>query len=241
MRIAICDDTVDEINAIKNIIDSYKSDFEITYDCFTNGVEFLSKVSLGEFYDLIFLDIVMPVINGIEVAKEIYSNNKVSQIVFLTTSQDYAVESYDVNAIDYIIKPITKESFKRALERYTEKNKIPDSGYIIVQEQSSITKIALHNLCYVEILDHYLAYHLTNSDIIRCRQSLYEIEPILNQYPNFCKTHRSYIVNMEYAQRIEKDCIVMKNGERALVSRRNHKNISDIFLKNIFESKLTGE
>ena len=77
MRIAICDDTVDEINAIKNIIDSYKSDFEITYDCFTNGVEFLSKVSLGEFYDLIFLDIVMPVINGIEVAKEIYSNNKV--------------------------------------------------------------------------------------------------------------------------------------------------------------------
>ena len=56
MRIAICDDTVDEINAIKNIIDSYKSDFEITYDCFTNGVEFLSKVSLGEFYDLIFLD-----------------------------------------------------------------------------------------------------------------------------------------------------------------------------------------
>ena len=56
MRIAICDDTVDEINAIKNIIDSYKSDFEITYDCFTSGVEFLSKVSLGEFYDLIFLD-----------------------------------------------------------------------------------------------------------------------------------------------------------------------------------------
>lgn len=93
----------------------------------------------------------------------------------------------------------------------------------------------LHALCYVEVYDHDLIYHLSNGDTVTSRQSLSEIENILNKNKGFVKTHRSYIVNMKYIQKVEANCITMTNGDKIIVSRKNNILISDLFLKYRFE------
>ncbi len=231
MRIALCDDTEEELEYIAKYVKEYKTDNEIICDCFKSGVELLSRINTGVFYDLIFLDVVMPMINGIETAREIYSKNKATKFIFLTVSPEFALDSYSVDAIDYIIKPINRESFDHAMQKFKNSRGIKENEKIIIQEKSRITKIALHKLCYVEVYDHDLIYHLSDGDIVKFRQSLTEIENILNKSKGFIKTHRSYIVNMRYVQRIEPNCITMTNGDRIAVSRKNNILVSDAFLK----------
>lgn len=236
LKIALCDDTPEELECLVKYIEVYKaaSNSEIIYECFSSGTELLANISSGSFYNLIFLDVVMPAINGIDVAKEIYEKNKVTQFVFLTISPEFAVDSYSVSALDYILKPINEKNFKRAMNKFTDRYKQKEEA-IIIHEKSSIIRIMLYTLCYVEVLDHYLLYHLSNSNIIRCRQSLAEIEDILKRNSSFVKTHRSYIVNMDYIQKIEPSYIIMANGDRVSVSRANSKLVSDLFLKYKFE------
>ncbi len=233
LRIALCDDTVEELNRIEGYIKEYKakSDIEIVYDCFGSGAELLARVNTGVFYDLIFLDVVMPVINGIDTAKEIYSKNKATKIIFLTISPEFALDSYSVSALDYIIKPINRESFDRVMQKFQNSYIEKEGEKIIIQEKSKIMQIALHTLCYVEVYDHDLIYHLSNGDTVKCRQSLAEIEDILNKNKSFVKPHRSYIVNMKYIQKVEANCITMTNGDNIVMARKNNFLISDLFLK----------
>ncbi len=233
LRIALCDDTKEELNRITKYIKEYKaqSDMEIVYDCFGSGAELLARVNTGVFYDLIFLDVVMPVINGIDTAKEIYSKNKATKIIFLTISPEFALDSYSVSALDYIIKPINRESFDRAMQKFRSGYIEKESEKIIIQEKSKIMQIALDMLCYVEVYDHNLIYHLSNGDTVTSRQSLSEIENILTRNKGFVKTHRSYIVNIKYIQKVEMNYITTTNGDKVYVSRKNYTPVSDLFLK----------
>ncbi len=231
IRIALCDDTSEELNRLVKYIKMYQDEYKITYDCFSSGVELLSMISDGIFYDLIFLDIVMPVINGIETAKEIYDKNKATKIVFLTISPEFAVDSYSVSALDYIIKPISLNSFERAMKRFQSSYIEKESEKIIIQEKSRIMQIPLHTLCYVEVYDHDLIYHLSSCDTVKCRQSLAEVENVLSKNKGFVKTHRSYIVNMKFIQKTEINCVTMTNGDKIPVARKNNTLVSDLFLK----------
>lgn len=174
----------------------------------------------------------MPALNGIDTAREIHSHNKMTQLVFLTISPEFALNSYDVEALDYIIKPINQESFNRVMKRFdSRRTKKDQEASIVIQEKSSIMQIYLNDLCYVEVLDHYLIYHLSNNEIIKRRQSLLEIESVLKRDSRFIKTHRSYIVNMDYIKKIYPSYITMTNGDTVSVSRSNSRLISDLFLK----------
>lgn len=120
IRIALCDDDPQVLDIIGHYIDAFVSDsgHEIVCDRFTDGNALLDKLEGGIHYDLVFLDVVMPDLNGIQVGKEIYGRNKMTKIVFLTSSPEFAVESYGVNALDYLLKPLTDEKFNRAIMRF---------------------------------------------------------------------------------------------------------------------------
>ncbi len=233
IRIALCDDNPVELERIENLVSRYKTieNKNIFYETFVSPVELLAKISSGNFYDLIILDVLMPVINGIDVAKEIFKTNKVTQIIFLTSSKEFAAESYAVSALDYVIKPVTKESFERALTKFIMRYRKVKSEELVIREKSTISRIPLHMLCYVEVLDHHLIYHLSNSYTIRCRQSLSEIEGKLINNGKFIRTNRSYIINMDYVSKIEPGHITMEDGSEVSVSRANLKPVSEKYLK----------
>lgn len=233
LKIALCDDNPTELNRIESFISQYKAPNkeEISFESFSDPVTFLSKISRGAFFDLVFLDVLMPVINGIDVAKEIFKNNKLTQIIFLTSSREFAADSYSVSALDYIIKPINEESLSRAMEKFFLRYKKIKSEELVIREKSTISRIPLHNLSYVEVLDHHLIYHLSNSYTIRCRQSLNEIEDKLIKTGKFIRTGRSFIVNMDYVTRIEPGRLVMEDNSVVSISRACFKSVSDAYLK----------
>lgn len=233
LKIALCDDNKTELDRIESCISQYKtqSKDEIYFEAFLSPVEFLSKISSGAFYDLIFLDVLMPVINGIDVAREIFKHNKLTQIIFITSSREFAADSYSVSALDYIIKPITDENLTRAMDKFFERYKKIKSDELVIREKSTISRIPLHNLSYVEVLDHHLIYHLSTGYTIRCRQSLNEIEDTLIKNGKFVRTSRSFIVNMDYVLSIEPGNLVMEDGSHVSISRANFKSVSEAYLR----------
>ena len=113
MKIAICDDEISVLNEIKSLLAEYCKDYdrEISCDVFQSPLELLTKMEQSGCYDALFLDILMNDDNGIEVARELRKTDKDVRIVFLTSSPEFAVQSYTVGAFYYELKPVRRESF----------------------------------------------------------------------------------------------------------------------------------
>ena len=235
LRIALCDDNQAELNLLKQHIEQLAAHDEISFCCYGNGNGLISDIQTGKHFDLIFLDIIMPGFpNGIEAASEIRKTDKLVQIVFLTASKEFAVDSYSLDALDYILKPVSSESLTRAIRKYRERRKTIKTNELIIQDKNGITRIALHDLYYVEAQDHNLVYHLSDDNTIQCRQKFADIEQTLLMHGNFVKTHRSYIVNLDYVSRIGQTELTLSNNEVVFISRANSKSVTDSFLKRKF-------
>ena len=232
IRAAICDDNVKDLNHTCKLIDKYNENTsnKIIYDCFTNGMDLLSRITTGVFYNIIFLETVMPVINGIETASEIYKTSKATQIVFITSSRNFAVESYSVDALDYILKPISEKNLIHTITKFLQRYKDTESCEIIIKQKSGITLISSQDICYIEVIDHYLFYHMADKEVIKCRQKFYEIEQTFKNNEKFIKTHRSYVVNVDYIKKITPEGIYMKTGEIVPVSKTNYEALTNVFL-----------
>lgn len=233
LKIALCDDNKQELFLLEKHLLEYTQqlDAEVVCETFENGVELLSQIAAGAVYHLIFLDVVMPLASGIEVAKEIFARNKVTQFVFLTSSAEFAVDSYLVNALDYLIKPISPEGIARVFAKYKARFTIAAPEGFVISDRKNTVRIAYHNLVYVEVMDHYLVYHVSGAEEIRVRQSLSEAEEKLLERKNYVKPHRSYIINMDFIMKIEATHITASTGDKVPISKEKYKQISDCFLK----------
>lgn len=111
MKIAVCDDNLNELELIRTLLDIYKSDSiqTFTVKCFESSVELASTLRFEKF-DIYILDIIMPVMDGLTLAKEIRTFDKAAPIIFLTASPEFAVDSYTVKAFNYLLKPVVKET-----------------------------------------------------------------------------------------------------------------------------------
>ncbi|HCT64951.1 MAG TPA: DNA-binding response regulator, partial [Lachnospiraceae bacterium] len=140
---------------IKQIVEKFKashsSRFNIKCDTFSSSLDLLMAMENGLSYDLLILDVVMPLMTGIEVATEIRKKNNISKIVFLTSSREFAVDSYKVNAFYYLLKPIRKEGLIPILEKACADTADEKEKGIIIKCKTCLTKVLFHNLEYTEV------------------------------------------------------------------------------------------
>ena len=175
------------------------------------AIEILEKENI----DLIFTDIQMPNLSGMEFSKMIL--NKKTKIIFTTAFEEFALESYKVNAIDYLVKPISySEFFSAANKAKTQIQYLPISttetsyneDYIFVKSDYKLIKIDLKNLIYVEGLKDYLKFYTVNSEKpILSLKSMKSLEEELS-HKNFMRVHRSFMVNLKKITIIERNRIV---------------------------------
>lgn len=161
--------------------------------------------------DLIFLDIQMPELSGTEFARIL---PKESKIIFTTAFSQYAVEGYKVNAIDYLLKPISYEEFLRAADKalewfiYTRRNETCQKDrFMLVKSDYKLVKVSLDDILYIEGLKDYVRIFLANGEKIVSLMNLKKLEDFLPR-PEFMRTHRSYIVHMNKITLIERLRIV---------------------------------
>ena len=217
IRIAIVEDNKKECLNLKNCLDYYFSNASNMYkvDCFENGALFMNKFNCN--YDVIFMDIEMPSMNGIEASKKIREIDENTIIVFVTSIVQYAVDGYAVNAFDCIIKPVNNETFKYKMDRIMQKLKYSIDDNLVIKISKDIINLSINSILYIESMEHNLIYHTEKEDI-KVYGKLSDIESQLKD-KGFFKCNRWYLVNMRHVRGL-KDSYVDVGGQRLLISRR---------------------
>ena len=239
MRIAICDDDVIFLQELSKMMIRYNEETGslVEYKIYTNPLELVTQMEKGSHYDVILLDICMPGINGIQCAKDIRMFDNFVKIVFLTTSAEYAVESYSVKAHDYLLKPIQKERLFSLLRQVEKEEERLEKKIIILKTKTGITKIALAKLEYCEVVNRKLILHLANKEDLECGIRINELEEKLQGFGMFLRVHRSFLVNMDYIQNLTTHSIIMENGAKIPIPREKYAQVKQTYMEYVFQAK----
>lgn len=231
MKIAICDDDKQERLQIIELLECYFAERSIdwNYKEFASGSE-LASIAYSERFDLYLLDVIMPVLNGIELAKEIRTFDKAADIIFLTSSPEFAVESYTVKASNYLVKPIHRDVFSQALDDILEKRTDEFRKSVIVKSSFGIHKIYLSGLIYVEALNRKVIYYLKNGEQITSAERFSSVCNVLMQNSEFILAHRSFLVNMNYIRSITATDMHLQNGKTIPLAQRRVSEIKKHYL-----------
>ena len=230
LAVAVCDD---EIIMQREIISKVKSYFEklkipVNIQGFLSGEEMLN---LGAHFDIVFLDMMMKNLTGLETAQSIRTGNHDCAIIFITSHQDYVFDAFDVNASNYLIKPVSDEKLSRTLNKVMQtreqKNAPP---CLLVKRGHSYTKILYDDIIYFESAGHKIDIHTAQNKV-----GYYEKLDALEQQLDgrFFRCHRAYIVNLDYVFEKQDSQAVLTNGEVLPVSKRKGQDLSENLLKRI--------
>ncbi len=204
IKIAICDDEMSVLEELSALLENYRTErnYEMEYTAYQSPLELMAGMERGLHWDILLLDIMMPGQNGIELATEIRNFDTKTKIIFLTSSPEFAVESYTVEAYFYQLKPITSDTLFPVLDRAFETCQKTQHEKLILKCKSGITAVAPEDLEYCEVISHTLLLHLQDGQILESVGRLDDIERNLYPLGCFLRVHRSYLVNMSYIQRI---------------------------------------
>lgn len=229
MRVAVCDDEIEYINHISDLVDKYQAPTgeKIILDTYSNAIELMAAMNQVS-YDLLLMDIIMPGFTGINAVKELRANGSDIPIIFLTTSPEYAVESYRVKALDYLMKPIDAKDFYMALDQVLAQKK--DSDIITLATPRGVQVILCDQLVFVEIKNKLLHFFMLDGTKKEIHGRLADYEDALLKKKNFLKIHRSYIINMDLMKNYDKKCFIAMTGQIIPVSRNLGKEIYEGYI-----------
>lgn len=239
IKIAFCDDDMEVLHQMNELLDRYRVERneDITYAAFQSPFELLTEIEKGIRPDILFLDVVMPGQNGMDVAKEIRQYDTNMKIIFLTSSPEFAVESYSVGAYFYQLKPIWEESFFRLMDAVLVECEKKKKNSLILRSKDGITRIDLQKLEYCEVLGRKLLFHLENGAVLESAGSLDDLAGQLMQYSNFFRPHRSFLVNMEYIQNISSRSIKMVNDAEIPIPHGKCSEIKNTYMEYAFNGE----
>ncbi len=233
LQIAVCDDNIDELSNMVQLIDLYRTSRNLNCEhaVFPNGFELVSALEKGKRFDIYCLDIMMPGFTGIDAAKEIRTFDKTAPILFFTSSPEFALESYSVKAINYVLKPISKEKLFFTLDEVLEQIKAKEEeDAVIVKSNEGIQKILISNLVFVEVIGRNVLYHLRSGKVVECMEPFSAVCDSLLKYGYFMKPHRSYLVNMQYVDTIENHQITLQTLSSVPVAQGKAKEMKQQYL-----------
>jgi len=180
MKIAICDDDKRELLNIRQFVDEFLScdfvEYKIEVCSFESSIELISQLESGKHFDIFLLDVVMPGMNGMELAAEIRSKDTVAKIIFLTASAEFAVKSYSVGAFHYLLKPVQKNELFSVLEKACYDICYNLKDYIMVKTQNELSKVFLNTLIYVEVTGRMLYFYQKNGIVVVCTNSIHRLK-----------------------------------------------------------------
>lgn len=220
IRFAIIDDETEVANKLTSYIDKY---FQINNcQCEVKFFDTASKLLENYHFDFdaIFMDINMPGVDGMSATKELRRLDKNVKIIFVTSLAQYAIKGYEVNAFDFVVKPVNYYTFAMKLDRFMENYREKEEASIIIKANNSFIKTPVSDIKYIEVSDHKLIVHTISND--------FETYDTLSNYLNLLKNepfslcNRCYLVNLKYVNKVNKDAVYIGNN-CIQMSRRKYK------------------
>lgn len=238
MKIAVIDDSAEDRKLLAEKIQNFCLRESLIYEIrsFSSGNEFL--LASRADWDIIFLDIFMNEIDGMTVARTLRGNNVSSLIVFTTSSRDYAIESYDVRAFHYLVKPIEQDKLDEVL-RLSEKSIRSRNHYIEVKEGRIMSRILIRDIMYTDYYNHYIQIH-TPGRMIKTYMSFAEFSPLLLKYKQFLSPYRNCMINMDYVQQMDDHDFLMKDQGQIPINRARKSEIRQAYADYSFKRLSEG-
>ena len=227
-RFAICDDDPQFAALLKEALISQLNSRNIAFEIssFDTPSDLISCFEQGEPYDLLFLDIVFQDTTGIQTARRLRSFHTDTDIIFLSSSSDYALESFDVSPLHYLIKTDKLEKLEEALDRFFDKH--ADQSFYI-KSREGILALPVSEILFFEIYGHDLSVHLISGENHTFSGTLKKIEEDLPG-STFIRAHKSYLVNMAHIVKIARYEISLSNGKTVPISKKNYLSIMYAFV-----------
>jgi len=244
VRIGICDDEKEIRKGLETKIrcklkdqvkDSYKAGEIVSY---RTGEELLADEDVP---DILFLDIQMPGINGMEAAKELRKKKRGLILIFITALEEYVFQAFDVGAFHYLVKPFSDERFydilDKAVEEYEEnerkgradqKDADRESRYMVVKTKGSRIKVILDTIMYAEVFNRKIVLH-TTEDIVEYYGKMAELQKRLGE--DFYRTHRGYLVHFKYVKKYDSANVFLEDGTHIIMAKQQFPGFVKAYLK----------
>lgn len=223
MKVALVDDNKNDLALLREYI-SEQTAHSCQIDTFSSGESFLALWKIG-YYDLVVLDIFMGETTGIQVARKLRETDKNVHIAFGTSSNEFASESYDLNACYYLCKPFQADKIKAMLDRINSDEielmrsaRLPDGQNVI-----------LRNVIYIDCASHLVTIHCKDGENIISRNSFAETESVFCSHSYFYTSTKGVIVNFYEVAQHKSDLFIMSDGTHIPISRRKSKEILEAF------------
>jgi len=231
IKITICDDSAEDIAQLSAALYAYDPLFEIT--SFISGKTLVDEfLEANHAADLLFLDIYMPGINGIETAQKIRTRHKEVKIIFLSSSKDHYPQAYEVFAFNYIVKPFDRERLYAVLDRALDELRRESDYKIRIEFKGTVHNVDCRDIQYIESQNRVLLFHLADGNVLHCYGKLEEILKGLPEQ-SFVRCHQSFIINLAYAAEMGENHV--RVGQTMIsISRKYSKHVKNQYYTSLF-------
>lgn len=227
MRIGICDDEKEIRRLLGSKVQKLYGEAEISF--YPSGEALLSK----EIPDILLLDIQMPGLSGMEIARKLRERDSKVIIIFVTAIEEYVYEAFDVEALHYLVKPFTDDKFKSVMERairqweHGEQYREKEGKSIVLMVKGVHVKVSIEDIIYAEVFNRKVIIHKLNEDI-EYYGKMKELEKAAGE--DFFRPHRAYLVNFKYVEKYNSSTIYLEKGT-ALMSKEKFPEFVKRYLK----------
>ena len=208
-RIAIVDDSATDATFVENILNSWADQrrTDIRSEVFSSAESFLFRYAEDKDWDILLLDIEMGAMDGVTMAKRVRRDNEAVQIVFITGYSDYIAEGYEVAALHYLMKPVSREKLMTVLDRALEHRR-QQERCLILESAGELVRIPFYDIRWLDVRQNYVTVHAKENHTVK--RTLGDFERELDD--RFCRVGRSMIVNLNYIQRVTKTEVRLSDG-----------------------------
>lgn len=228
IKIAIVEDEHAYAMQLQKYLHQYEEEngesFEITF--FSDGDEIVNKYKA--VYDIILMDVEMKFMDGMSAAEEIRKVDTEVVIMFITNMPQYAIHGYAVDALDYVLKPVSYFAFSQRLSRAISRMKKREKKTLSINIKGGTIRLDVSNVTYVESQGHTLVFHTIGGDYITTG-TMRELEKQLEEH-NFFRANKGYLVNLTHVEGIKDSCAIVR-GEQVLLSRARKKEFLETLTK----------
>lgn len=228
MKFAICDDNSIDSNYVYELVKKWSNEnkYQVDIETFSSAESFLFHYVDNKDYDVLLLDIEMKKMDGVSLAREIRKTNKNVQIIFITGYSEYIAEGYDVEALNYLMKPFKTEKLYEVLNKAVTKI-IQNEKHLILNTFDEIIRISLHDIIYIDVDRNYTTIHSNKNYTIK--MTLADIEQELDE--RFFRISRSIIINLKYINRVTKRDVYLTNGSILQLPRGKYESLNKAIIK----------
>lgn len=242
MRIGICEDIDEDRKALGLLIESIKDKLSFQADVvyFSQGRRLLEAVRRGEKFELLLLDIYLEEVGGLEIARTARTSNPEVQVAFVTASEEYAVEAFELYALHYLVKPVTREGIETLFMRYFERCRFPAHSIEIRTERRSY-RFPLHSIQKIQSSNKGVEVYLQGREKPqRIPTSFMNVEKQVDT-AYFLKISRGLLVHMDFIDRMEQGCCHFRDGTSTLISRKERREIRHKYNDYLFRNLEGGK